>query len=207
MHNHPPTVVCCLCRLLLWWWFVGAGLVKLLAAHSISSPQSRGGASSAGEVVVAPRSGSGGVARRAADAITNLAHENIEIKNMVRADGGIQPLVRLLNSWDLKVQRAAAGALRTLAFKNDDNKRQIVECGALPLLIQVWTSSACQVWGSLHSGWPAAGSAGWQQPVFAAPARLQSVVLLWGDAFAWRATHSCNQKRLQSLHRCLMLIH
>jgi hypothetical protein len=55
----------------------------------------------------------------------------------VRADGGISPLVRLLNSWDLKVQRAAAGALRTLAFKNDDNKRQIVECGALPLLIQV----------------------------------------------------------------------
>jgi hypothetical protein len=55
----------------------------------------------------------------------------------VRADGGIAPLVRLLNSWDLKVQRAAAGALRTLAFKNDDNKRQIVECGALPLLIQV----------------------------------------------------------------------
>jgi hypothetical protein len=55
----------------------------------------------------------------------------------VRADGGIDPLVRLLSSWDLKVQRAAAGALRTLAFKNDDNKRQIVGCGALPLLIQV----------------------------------------------------------------------
>jgi hypothetical protein len=55
----------------------------------------------------------------------------------VRQDGGIAPLVRLLNSWDLKVQRAGAGALRTLAFKNDDNKRQIVECGALPLLIQV----------------------------------------------------------------------
>jgi len=118
----------------------GAGLVKLLAAHSISSPQSRGGASSTGEwqpTSTSTRSGSGGVARRAADAITNLAHENIEIKNMVRADGGIAPLVRLLNSWDLKVQRAAAGALRTLAFKNDDNKRQIVECGALPLLIQV----------------------------------------------------------------------
>jgi hypothetical protein len=55
----------------------------------------------------------------------------------VRQDGGIAPLVRLLNSWDLKVQRAGAGALRTLAFKNDDNKRQIVDCGALPLLIQV----------------------------------------------------------------------
>lgn len=55
----------------------------------------------------------------------------------MRQDGGIAPLVRLLSSWDLKVQRAGAGALRTLAFKNDDNKRQIVDCGALPLLIQV----------------------------------------------------------------------
>lgn len=60
---------------------------------------------------------------------------------------------------DLKVQRAAAGALRTLAFKNDENKNQvsalfdivlipsicisvwlvfvlqIVECNALPTLI------------------------------------------------------------------------
>ena len=35
------------------------------------------------------------------------------------------------------MQRAAAGALRTLAFKNEDNKNQIVECGALPTLIQM----------------------------------------------------------------------
>ncbi|CAA6669036.1 unnamed protein product [Spirodela intermedia] len=32
-------------------------------------------------------------------------------------------------------QRAAAGALRTLAFKNDENKNQIVDCNALPTLI------------------------------------------------------------------------
>jgi HEAT repeat protein len=37
-------------------------------------------------------------------------------------EGGIPPLVELLESQDLKVQRAAAGALRTLAFKNDENK-------------------------------------------------------------------------------------
>lgn len=36
-----------------------------------------------------------------------------------------------------QVQRAAAGALRTLAFKNEDNKNQIVECGALPTLIHM----------------------------------------------------------------------
>jgi HEAT repeat protein len=52
-----------------------------------------------------------------------------------RIEGGIPPLVELLESQDLKVQRAAAGALRTLAFKNDENKSQIVDCNALPTLI------------------------------------------------------------------------
>ena len=75
------------------------------------------------------------VARRAADAVTNLAHENNDIKNQVRTEGGIPPLVSLLETRDPKVQRAAASALRTLAFKNDENKNQIVECGALPMLI------------------------------------------------------------------------
>ncbi len=86
-------------------------------------------------LVPAPGSAAGGVARRAADAITNLAHENISIKAKVRTEGGIPPLVALLESHDSKVQRAAAGALRTLAFKNEDNKNLIVECGALPHLI------------------------------------------------------------------------
>ncbi|KAK9287841.1 hypothetical protein L1049_016283 [Liquidambar formosana] len=75
------------------------------------------------------------VIRRAADAITNLAHENSSIKTRVRVEGGIPPLVELLEFTDTKVQRAAAGALRTLAFKNDENKNQIVECNALPTLI------------------------------------------------------------------------
>jgi len=83
---------------------------------------------------------SGGVARRAADAMTNLAHENVYVKNMVRIKGGVPPLVALLESWDPKVQRAAAGALRTLAFKNEENKQQIVQQGALALLIRMLTS-------------------------------------------------------------------
>ncbi|CAI7817578.1 unnamed protein product, partial [Closterium sp. NIES-54] len=53
----------------------------------------------------------------------------------VRAEGGIPPLVELLESLDPKVQRAGAGALRTLAFKNEASKNLIVECGALPNLI------------------------------------------------------------------------
>ncbi|CAL9219793.1 unnamed protein product [Arabidopsis halleri] len=80
-------------------------------------------------------SSSRSVLRRAADAIINLAHENNTIKNLVRLEGGIPPLVELLEFADSKVQRAAAGALRTLAFKNDANKNQIVDCNALPMLI------------------------------------------------------------------------
>ncbi|CAH1450304.1 unnamed protein product [Lactuca virosa] len=76
-----------------------------------------------------------GAIRKAADAITNLAHENCSIKTLVRVEGGIPPLVELLESSDAKVQRVAAGALRTLAFKNDENKNQIVECNALPTLV------------------------------------------------------------------------
>lgn len=46
---------------------------------------------------------------------------------MFRTEGGIPPLVELLEFNDRKVQRAAAGALRTLAFKNDDNKNQVFD--------------------------------------------------------------------------------
>ncbi|PSC71051.1 ARM REPEAT PROTEIN INTERACTING WITH ABF2-like isoform B [Micractinium conductrix] len=78
--------------------------------------------------------------RRTSDAITNLAHENNSIKNKVRQEGGIPPLVSLLHSVDPKVQRAVAGSLRTLAFKNDENKNIIVDLGSLPLLIQMLRS-------------------------------------------------------------------
>lgn len=78
--------------------------------------------------------------RRAADAVTNLAHENNSMKNKVRQEGGIPPLVTLLHSVDPKVQRAVAGSLRTLAFKNEENKNIIVDLGSLPLLIQMLRS-------------------------------------------------------------------
>lgn len=58
----------------------------------------------------------------------------------VRQLKGIPPLVLLLSSNDQKVQRAAAGALRTLAFKNDANKNEIVEEGALKTLIMMLSS-------------------------------------------------------------------
>ena len=49
-------------------------------------------------------SGSGvSLIRRAADAITNMAHENVTIKTRVRAEDGITPLVTLLDAVDIKV--------------------------------------------------------------------------------------------------------
>lgn len=50
------------------------------------------------------------VARRAADAITNLAHENVSIKCRVRSEGGVSPLVALLESFDAKVGAAPTSA-------------------------------------------------------------------------------------------------
>ncbi|CAL9229740.1 unnamed protein product [Arabidopsis halleri] len=64
------------------------------------------------------------VIRRAADIITNIAHDNPRIKTNTRVEGGIPSLVELLNFLDVKVQRAAAGALRTVSFRNDGNKIQ-----------------------------------------------------------------------------------
>lgn len=50
-----------------------------------------------------------------------------------RIEGGIPPLVELLQFSDAKVQRAAAAALRTLAFKNDENKNQVNSILFIPL--------------------------------------------------------------------------
>ena len=62
------------------------------------------------------------VARRAADAITNLAHENVPIKSCVRAEGGIDPLVHLLESFDAKA-RYAACRLRASRLQHSCNQR------------------------------------------------------------------------------------
>ena len=66
-----------------------AGLVGILRRHTDNIGCPMPGAS---------------VVRRAADAITNLAHENVPIKSRVRAEGGIPPLVILLEAYDAKVR-------------------------------------------------------------------------------------------------------
>ncbi|CAN7121240.1 unnamed protein product [Brassica rapa subsp. narinosa] len=87
------------------------------------------------------------VLRRAADIITNIAHDNPRIKTNIRVEGGIPPLVELLDFPDVKVQRAAAGALRTVSFRNDENKNQIVELNALPTLVLMLQSEDPSVHG------------------------------------------------------------
>lgn len=96
----------------------------------------------------------------------------------VRIEGGIPPLVELLEYSDVKVQRAAAGALRTLAFKNDENKTQVDEFLSAACYVLAFSNTAidmsckfadCRmqcstnpytnalVWGchyTLWSGWP-----------------------------------------------------
>ncbi|CAI8614197.1 unnamed protein product [Vicia faba] len=146
---------------------------------------------------------------RAADAITNLAHENINIKTLVRLEGGIPPLVDLLEFNDTKVQRAAAGALRTLAFQNAENKDQIVECDALPTLVLMLGSEdpaihyeAVGVIGNLVHSSPEI-----KREVLLAEA-LQPVICLlssplFGDpkrssSFNWSICH--NRFRLQDSH-------
>ncbi|RID42216.1 hypothetical protein BRARA_J02123 [Brassica rapa] len=92
------------------------------------------------------------VIRRAADIITNIAHDNPRIKTNIRVEGGIPPLVELLNFPDVKVQRAAAGALRTVSFRNDDNKNQIVELNALPTLVLMLQSEDPSMHGEAVDG-------------------------------------------------------
>ncbi|KAI9117235.1 hypothetical protein K1719_011401 [Acacia pycnantha] len=73
--------------------------------------------------------------RSAANAIKNLAAGNSSIQTRVGMDGGIPPLVDLFEFDDVKLQSAAAGALGSLAYKNDENKNQILKLNVLPTLV------------------------------------------------------------------------
>ncbi|KAI7736556.1 hypothetical protein M8C21_015789, partial [Ambrosia artemisiifolia] len=89
-----------------------------------------------------------GVIRRAADAITNLAHENSSIKTRVSVDGGIPPLVELLECTDAKVQRAAAGpcvgVIGNLVHSSPNIKKEVLLAGALQPVIELLSSSCSE---------------------------------------------------------------
>ncbi|CAN6461469.1 unnamed protein product [Victoria cruziana] len=56
-------------------------------------------------------------------------------------DADIGPLLKRLSSTRTEEQRAAAGELRLLAKRNADNRICIAEAGAIPLLVQLLSSS------------------------------------------------------------------
>ncbi|CAL9176315.1 unnamed protein product [Musa hybrid cultivar] len=102
------------------------------------------------------------VIRRAADAITNLAHENSNIKTSVRIEGGIPPLVELLKSTDAKIvdcnalptlilmlqsedaaiHYEAVGVIGNLVHSSPNIKKEVLRAGALQPVIGL-LSSCC----------------------------------------------------------------
>ncbi|KAF8388036.1 hypothetical protein HHK36_026702 [Tetracentron sinense] len=102
------------------------------------------------------------VIRRAADAVTNLAHENSSIKTRVRLEGGIPPLVDLLEFTDTKIVQCnalptlilmlqfedsaihyeAVGVIGNLVHSSPHIKREVILAGALQPVIGL-LSSCC----------------------------------------------------------------
>ena len=90
--------------------------------------------------------------RNVCEAMTNVLRDQKDAKKVIQDLGGIPHLVRLLSSVDTKVQRASTSVLRTLAFKEDNAKQAIVECGAVQPLIRMLRSEVC-TYPSSHSAW------------------------------------------------------
>lgn len=91
--------------------------------------------------------------------ITNLAtHE--DNKATIARSGALQPLTKLAKSKDMRVQRNATGALLNMTHSGmycifqagngsnkviDDNRQQLVNAGAIPVLVQLLSSSDVDV--------------------------------------------------------------
>ncbi|KAK4376279.1 hypothetical protein RND71_006956 [Anisodus tanguticus] len=76
-----------------------------------------------------------GVIRRAADAITNLAHENSSIKTRVRIEGGIPPLVELLVFVDAKIVECNALLTLILMLRSEDTAIHYEAVGVIGNLV------------------------------------------------------------------------
>jgi Armadillo/beta-catenin-like repeat len=121
-------------------------LVRLLdhptPAYGLCTPQARSEASSTASAVHAA------LLSDVCDAIGNVSREHKDAKKLIVDLGGIPALVKLLDSLDAKLQRAATSVLRTLAFKDEVAKQEIVDSGAMPPLIRMLRSevrTCCRV--------------------------------------------------------------
>lgn len=74
------------------------------------------------------------------ETITVVCRDHKDAKKVLLEVGGVAPVVGLLQSCNAKVQRAASGVLRTLAFKEDQAKHAIIDSGAVEPLIRMLRS-------------------------------------------------------------------
>ncbi|CDW58649.1 Arm and fn3 domain containing protein [Trichuris trichiura] len=77
----------------------------------------------------------------AAGYLQHLAYNDDDVKQRVRALGGINKLVSLLSIDIPEVQRNAAGCLRNLCYGRDDNKRAIMQANGLVALANLLKST------------------------------------------------------------------
>ncbi|XP_018411596.1 PREDICTED: plakophilin-2 isoform X2 [Nanorana parkeri] len=67
--------------------------------------------------------------------IQHECFQKIEARRRVYTLGGIPRLIRLLNSDNEELQRAACAALRNLVFEDNDNKLEVCEQRGMPILL------------------------------------------------------------------------
>jgi len=81
-----------------------------------------------------------GVQRHVAGALWNLG-VNVKNNKLISDLGAISPLISLLESEAEKVQRVAAGAIRCLAWKHEENRVKIATSGGIKPLVKLLKSS------------------------------------------------------------------
>ena len=75
------------------------------------------------------------VAREAAGALSVLATNSPENREMIARAEGVKPLIELLG-YD-ETAAAAAGALHNIAFNNEGVKGEVTELGGIPKLLKL----------------------------------------------------------------------
>ena len=76
----------------------------------------------------------------AAEALAKLAHDNPQIQASISEDGGIAPLLALLNGLDIDAQVSAAAALSEMARDNVDTQAAIAKAGGIGPLLALLSS-------------------------------------------------------------------
>uniref|UniRef100_A0A7C9EVU5 DUF7792 domain-containing protein n=1 Tax=Opuntia streptacantha TaxID=393608 RepID=A0A7C9EVU5_OPUST len=81
----------------------------------------------------------------AANELASLAEDNDRNKKMIVEEGGILPLLKLLKEGSSSDAQIAAAVALYFLSNDEDRVRRIVECGGVPLIVQVLTDSPMRV--------------------------------------------------------------